>query len=167
MADVQHNALTSTDLHECKGADSASASTVRVADGAGSGGWQKITTSELNTSSIFNVNERSLNITLDDVSTASIVYVPVPWNCTLTAVYTALGAAITGADSTVTIKNNTGTSAGTITVSYSGSAAGDIDSAALVTNNTFTTGQKVIIETDGASSTTAKLYITLVFTRTS
>ena len=37
MANVQHAALTTTDLHEPKGAAGASAFEVYVADGAGSG----------------------------------------------------------------------------------------------------------------------------------
>ena len=39
MANVQHSALTGSDLHEPKGASGASADTVYVADGAGSGAW--------------------------------------------------------------------------------------------------------------------------------
>jgi hypothetical protein len=39
MANVQHAALTTTDLHEPKGAAGASAFEVYVADGAGSGAW--------------------------------------------------------------------------------------------------------------------------------
>lgn len=163
---VQHSALTSTDLHECKGADSASANTVRVSNGAGSGTWQTITTSQLNTSSIFNVNERNLCIRITDVSTAGVVYVPLPWNCTLTAAYTTLGAALATANSIITFKDNGGNTAGTITVAYSGSAAGDVDSTTFSVNNTFTQGQRMSIETDGGSTNTATLDIVLVLTRT-
>ena len=163
---VQHSALTGTDLHECKGASAASANTVRVADGAGGGAWQKISTNEINTSSIFAVNERILQAQIVDVSTASTVYVPVPWNCTLTAIYTTLGTAITGADSTITVKDNGGNTAGSFVVAYSGSAAGDVDSTTFVVNNTFLQGQRISIETDGGSTTTATLGIVLVLTRT-
>lgn len=166
MADVQHSALTSTDLHECKGADAASANTVRVSNGAGSGTWQKITTSELNTSSIFNVNERVLQTQIVDISTAAVVYVPIPWGCTLTAAYTTLGGAITVANATITFKDNGGNTAGTITVAFSGSAAGDVDSTTFSSNNTFTQGQRVSIETDGGSTDTATLTVVLIFTRT-
>lgn len=162
---VQHSALTSTDLHECKGADTASANTVRVADGAGGGAWQQITTSQLNTSSIPNVNQKELQCIITDVSTAATVYVPIPWNCTLNSAYTTLGAAITTADSVVTIKDNGGNTAGVISVGYSGSAAGDVDSTTFVSNNTFTQGQRVSVETDGGSTGTATLTVVLVFTR--
>lgn len=39
MPDIQHSALTTTELHEPKGADSANADEVYLADGAGSGNW--------------------------------------------------------------------------------------------------------------------------------
>lgn len=39
MPTVQHNTLTTTDLHEPKGVDSASSNEVYLADGAGSGSW--------------------------------------------------------------------------------------------------------------------------------
>ena len=42
MPSVQHNALTTTNLHEPKGADAASANQVYVADGAGSGDWETL-----------------------------------------------------------------------------------------------------------------------------
>jgi Phage Tail Collar Domain. len=45
MANVSHASLTGSELHEPKGADSASLGTVYVADGAGSGSWASIGTS--------------------------------------------------------------------------------------------------------------------------
>lgn len=39
MANVQHSALTGSELHEPKGADSASTGEVYVSDGSGSGAW--------------------------------------------------------------------------------------------------------------------------------
>lgn len=39
MATVQHSALTSSNLHEPKGADTATANQVYISDGAGSGAW--------------------------------------------------------------------------------------------------------------------------------
>lgn len=40
MPTIQHNVLTTTELHEPKGVDAASAAEVYVADGVGSGSWQ-------------------------------------------------------------------------------------------------------------------------------
>lgn len=48
MADVEHSQLPDDLLHEPKGASTASAGTVYVADGAGSGSFEKLPTSSLN-----------------------------------------------------------------------------------------------------------------------
>lgn len=42
MADIEHSVLTSTELHEPKGVDTAAVDKVYVADGAGSGSWKNI-----------------------------------------------------------------------------------------------------------------------------
>lgn len=47
MANVAHADLTGADLHEPKGADTAAADKVYVSNGTGSGTWQKITSSQL------------------------------------------------------------------------------------------------------------------------
>jgi len=47
MATVTHASLTGANLHEPKGVASASANTVYVANGGGSGSWQKIAPNEL------------------------------------------------------------------------------------------------------------------------
>lgn len=162
---VEHKDLTEANLHDNKGVSVASDNTVATAS-SGATVWQKITSSNVDTSSIFNVNKAYITLTISDVSTAETIYYYVPFAGTLDTVGTVLGATIATANSTVTVKDNGGNSAGTITVAYSGSAAGDIDTLSPVANNTFTAGQKLSIETDGASSNTAKLFITLAFTVT-
>lgn len=47
MAQVQHSALTGSQLHEPKGAAAASVDTVYVSDGAGSGSWRKVAADEV------------------------------------------------------------------------------------------------------------------------
>lgn len=163
---IAHSALTGADLHEPKGAAAASINTHYKSNGAGSGTWAKLVAAEVDTSSIFSMNTVYLTTSFTDVSTAEIVYLVVPFTGTLTNVYTALQLAITGADSIVTVKNNAGSSAGTITVAFSGSAPGDIDTLAPSVNNTFTSGQIMTITTDGASSTASRLFVTLKFTIT-
>jgi hypothetical protein len=163
---TEHSALAEAELHENKGVAAAAANTVATADGAGATVWQKITSSNIDTGSIFTVNKEYIHCVIPDVSTADTTYVYVPFAGTLTLVGTVLENTITTADSTVTVYNHAGASAGTITISYSGSAAGDIDSLSPVSNNTFTAGQRLGIATDGLSDTVAKLYVTLVFTVT-
>jgi hypothetical protein len=161
-----HSTLTGADLHEPKGAATAGLNEVYTADGAASGTWKKVTANMINTGVFFGVNQLVLTAEIEDVSTASSVYLVLPCACTLTKVYTVLQAAITLADSTITVRDHGGSSAGTITVANAGSAAGDIDSLTVSSNNTFTSGQRVRVQTDGASTDTAKLFITLVFTVT-
>lgn len=162
---TQHANLTDTELHQMKGASSAAANTVPVANGSGSTTFQKLTTTELDTSSIF-INKFTLCGQFVDVGTASTAYFVVPRAATLNKVYTILQGAITTADSTLTVKNNAGSTIGTITVSFSGSAAGDVDSLTASTNNTFTAGQMCTVATDGGASSVAILYIVLEFTQT-
>lgn len=160
-----HSALTGSELHENKGVASAADNTVASAT-SGATVWRKVNSAMIDNSSVFNVNKAVFNAVIDDVSTAATIYIPVPFACTVEKVYSALGAVITGADSTVTVKNASGTSMGTLTVAYSGSAAGDIDSLTPTTNNTIAAGAKIQIDTDGGSTGTAKLYITIYVTVT-
>jgi hypothetical protein len=163
----EHRDLTGASLHETKGADTASADTVHVADGAGGTDWVKLTADHIDTASIFNTNKYQLVCELADVSTADFVLVPIVKASTLTKVTTILHTAITGADAGLTVTNSNGpTSIGTITVTQSGSAEGDIDTLTPASNNTFIAGSYVKIATDGASSTASKLTIVLELTQT-
>jgi hypothetical protein len=50
LADISHKNLTSNQIHEPKGADTATANKVYVSNGSGSGTWKKIETSEMEAS---------------------------------------------------------------------------------------------------------------------
>lgn len=160
-----HSSLTGAELHENKGVAAASDNTVASAT-SGATVWRKVNASMVDTTSIFTTNLMVLNAVIDDVSTASVVYIPIPFDCTVTKITTVLQNAITVADATVTAKNAAGTAMDTITIAYTGSAAGDIDSASPVSNNTFVEGSKMSIETDGGSTTASKLFITVTATVT-
>lgn len=148
MADVQHKNLPDADLHEPKGVAAASAGTTYVADGAGSGSWAQ--------SPYFYTVEANLN----DVSAPSSAYTVAHTAGTIVAIYTVLGAAITGVDSTVTFYiNGVAITGGTITVTQSGSAAGDVDSCAPSALRSVIAGNLLTATTDGASSTTATLRV--------
>ena len=84
--------------------------------------------------------------------------------CTVTKIYTAIDQALTTADEVLTFKNNAGTAltSGAITITQSGSAAGDVDSSTPTANNTFAAGEKMEIETDGANGAAARCDITVV-----
>lgn len=142
-----HSALTGTDLHEPKGVAAAASGKTYLSDGLGSGSWV--------------VPPYTLTALIDDVSTAETVYIPIPYAGTITKVVTVLAGSITTANATVTVRDAAGTSMGTLTITQSGSAAGDIDVLSPVANNTVTSDSKVTVETDGASATSRKLFVTV------
>lgn len=156
MANVNHSTLTDPYLHEPKGAASASSGDVYVANGAGSGAWTAKET----------LIELSLEGYLENVSAVEKVYVPIPFAGTVVKILTVLEAVISSANSTVTVKNAAGSSMGTLTITASGSAAGDVDTLVPVSNNTVTADSFITIESDGASTNTAKLRFVVVLDRT-
>lgn len=174
IADVQHSALTDPQLHEPKGASTATANTVYVADGAGSGSWVQVPSAALNESEVdalvqTSIADNSIDITgrvfftavIDDVSTAGQVYIAFPKAATIVAATSVLGGAITTGDATITFKNAAGASMGTITVANASSAEGDIDSATFSSNNTVTDNGRIEIETDGGSTNAVPLFVTI------
>ena len=156
MANVNHSTLTDPYLHEPKGIATAGAGEVYVADGSGSGAWTDKET----------LIELSLGGYLEDVSSVETVYVPVPFAGTVVKVLTVLEASISSANSTVTVKNSAGASMGTLTIAHSGSAAGDVDTLVPTSNNTVTADSFITVESDGASTNTAKLRFVVVLDRT-
>lgn len=152
---VNHADIVDGQRHEPKGADAAISGQVYVADGSGSGSWANYP------------QTMALHTSIADISTASSVYIPLPANCVVNSIRTILGGAITGADATITMtRGGDNLTLGTVTVSYTASAVGDLDSNSSLSNNTLTTSSHkyLKIETDGASSTSAVLYITVTIT---
>lgn len=70
MATVQHSTLSSSELHEPKGAATADANTVYVADGAGSGNWLQAPTGFLN------YTDNVTGVTLTTPTSFTLVNVP-------------------------------------------------------------------------------------------
>lgn len=174
---IQHSALTGGEIHEPKGADTATVDTVYVSDGAGSGSWRKVAADEVtvtDSGSFFSDSDveavlqdlgthyKYMYGVIADVSTASSIIIPIPENCTVQRVTTILGGAIATADDTVTItRGGDSATLGTITVAYSGSAEGDQDENSSLSNNTLTrsTHKYLKIATDGASTNAVTLSV--------
>ena len=156
MANVNHSSLTDPYLHEPKGVASASVGKVYVANGSGSGTW---TAKE-------SLVELSLEGYIENISTATTVYVPIPFAGTVMKVVTVLEAAIGSSDATITVKNAAAASMGTITVTQSGSAAGDVDTLSPSSNNTVAADSFITITTDGASVNSASLRFVVIVDRT-
>lgn len=110
--------------------------------------------SDISTADVVSVEEKFddqfvLTAQQDDLSAADQVYLVAPFDCDIVAVYSVLNAALTTGDSTITVKAPDGT-VGTITITQSGSAAGDVDSLTSGLSNTeVDAGQAIEIENDG------------------
>jgi hypothetical protein len=176
---TEHDSITDPEIHEPKGASTASANEVYIADGAGSGSWNKIGEDQLVAAELYPLVETEIqsggidfdrdfwaSVVILDVSTAQDIYVPVPVSTTFLGATLVLGGAIATDDDVVSFRNAANLEVGTaVDVLNAGSAAGDIYSFTATTNNVLTAPTYIKISTDGASTGTVPLYITLRFRR--
>ncbi len=151
---TEHSSITDPNIHEPKGVADANAGEVYVADGAGSGDW-----------TVGKTNKFFLTVSLADISTASSCWVVSPYAGNITKIYSVTDAAITTADAVITASiAGTPVTGGVITVTQSGSAAGDVDSCTPSAARTVTAGQAIKLTTNGASDTTCKAEFTIEIT---
>jgi hypothetical protein len=89
-----------------------------------------------------------------------------PWRGQLKRVYSALHVAITGANAVWTMEiNGTAVTGVSVTITQSGSAAGDVDSGEPTAVTYLNEGDVIEFISDGASSTTAPTTFTAVIER--
>ena len=160
-----HSALTGAELHEPKGVASASVDTVYVASGAGTGTWQKVGSSQINSSSVLNLNKAVLTFTYDDVGTAGSQFVPMPAACTVNKITAVIQTIPTTNNTVLTIRNDAGTSMGTITI-LAAAAAGSVGTLSPSSNNTFTADTKLQIDTDGGAANNPDVTFAISYTLT-
>jgi hypothetical protein len=92
---------------------------------------------------------------LADVSAASSVYVAAPCKGRIKRAFSCIQNAITGADCTWSLKiNGTAVSNSTVTITQSGSAAGDVDSVEFSADIRVNEGDTIEFVSAGESSTT-------------
>ena len=118
--------------------------------------------------STFNLNNVFLVAQIVDVSTADQIYIPITDETAgeVIEIRTAIDAAITSVDAIITPKiGGTAMTNGAITIAFTGSAAGTTDVARPTGARTVAAGDAIEIETNGASSTTSKLTVTIVIKR--
>jgi len=112
------------------------------------------------------LNDYFLTSTIADISTASSTFVPVPDGGKVIKIITALQGAIGTANGAITFEiGGVAITGGAITVTQSGSAAGDIDTAEPTAANDVAEGGSIEMITDGASTNTIKLVVTFVIRR--
>lgn len=183
MVDIQHSALTGANLHEVKGADSATTGQVPVSNGAGAAPFAILTADKVNIAdaggfftgatveaALQEVGpvETYLNGVIADISTVSFAMVALPFDGVVQSFQTLLGGVITTGDAVVTVTRGSDAAIlGTVTVANSGSAEGDQDENASLSNNTLTkaTHKYLKIATDGGSTNTVPLYFQIKITK--
>ena len=112
------------------------------------------------------LNDYFLTSTIADISTASSTFVPVPDGGKIIKIITALQGAIGTANAAITFEiGGVAITGGAITVTQSGSAAGDIDTAEPTAANEVAEDGSIEMITDGSSSNTIKLVVTFVIRR--
>jgi len=118
--------------------------------------------------SAFDGNYVFLTGHIADVSTAGQIVIAIPDHCAgdVMQVSTALNGAITGADADITPKiGGVAMTNGLITIAQSGSAVGDSDTSRPTSLRTVAEGDVIEIETDGASTGTVAVTVTVAIKR--
>jgi len=113
-------------------------------------------------SNFMNVDEFILTITETDVSTAGTVYVACPADGRIESIQSVINGAIATANVVLTASiNAVAVTGGAITVTQSGSAAGDVDIVIPSALNHFVKGDYIKIVTGGQSSNTISAHYTI------
>lgn len=147
---IEHVNIPDGERHEPKGASTATVDQVYASDGAGSGEWREIPYQD--------------TVILDDVSAASFTIIPIPNDVIIQSIQYVLFGAITGSNSTITVtRGGDGASLGTKAIAVSGSGEGVTFTQIPSGNNNLVaaTHKYLKFASDGVSSTTAKLAITI------
>lgn len=180
MATILHNLLSTTDLHEPKGVDAASSGTVYIADGSGSGAWDNVTAAQLDFSALTdgdyvkvtsgvptgetlnNANLVAINCYMEDAAAASSAYVVAPIDGTITTIWSTIYVACDG-DTTITPSiGGVNITDGVVSLTASGSQAGDVDSSTPSANNDVTAGQAIRFLSNGGATTTLPVMFTVL-----
>lgn len=150
MPSIEHANIADAQRHEPKGASTATVDQVYASNGAGSGTWRELPYQD--------------TVIMADVSAPSFVIIPIPFNCIVQSITYVLYNAITLDNSTITVtRGGDAASLGTQVIAFNSSAEGTTFTQTPSGNNTLTAGihKYLKIATDGASTTTAQMAITI------
>ena len=112
------------------------------------------------------LNDYFVAAEIEDISTASSTFVAIPDGGRVIKIITALQGAIGTANGGISFEiGGTAITGGGITVTQSGSAAGDVDTAEPTAANRVEEDGTIEMITDGASSNAVKLLVTFVIRR--
>ena len=110
------------------------------------------------------LNTYVLNVSLDDISTASSCYVVAPKAGTLTRIYSVIDGTIGTADAVITASVNGGSNVTQTLTIANGSNAGIKDDCTPADNNSVGAGQYIQLTTNGASTNSVSAVFSLVIT---
>jgi hypothetical protein len=110
------------------------------------------------------LNTYVLNVSLDDISTASSCYVVAPKAGTLTRIYSVIDGTTGTADAVITANVNGGSNVSQTLTIANGSNAGDLDDCTPADNHTVSAGQYIKLTTNGASTNVVSAVFSLVIT---
>lgn len=103
-----------------------------------------------------------LTVQIEDISTAGQKFVVPGFRGKIEEITSVINGAIATADAVLTAKiGGTAVTGGAITVANASSAAGDVDSVSPTALNSFSATQAIEIETNGASTNTVEVVVTL------
>jgi len=112
------------------------------------------------------LNDYFLTAKVTDISTAGSTFVAVPDGGKIIKILTSIKNAISTANAAITFEiGGTAVTGAAITVTQSGSAAGDVDTSEPTAANSVTEGGAIEIITDGGSSTACEMMVTFVIRR--
>lgn len=113
------------------------------------------------------LNDSIIQIHVEDISVASTFYAVSHFIGSVTDWYCVLNSAFSGSDVTLALSVNGAqpTNNGTLTVTTSGSAAGEVDSAAVTGANSITRGQVIGIGSNGNATQATVEMCTVVIER--
>ena len=112
------------------------------------------------------LNDYFLTAKVTDISTAGSTFVAIPDGGNIVKIITTIKNAITTADAAITFEiGGTAVTNGAITVTQSGSAAGDVDTSAPTAANRVEEDGTIEIISDGSSATACEMIVTFVIRR--
>ena len=124
------------------------------AQGSDANGWFVLTnTSNVITANAAGASKYYLTARITDVSSAETVWTPVPTAGVITKIYSVIAGTIATAPAVLTCKiNATGITDGVISITDSGSAAGDVDVVTPSALNVVAVGDALSVVTSAAST---------------
>ena len=149
---IEHKNIANAELHETKGVSAATTDKILHAS-SGTGTWK--------------FQEFALNVTIPDIVANQTYYLATPYAGTITTLTSVIDNAFATADCTITAKiGTTAVTNGAITITQSGSAAGDVDTVSPSGANTLTANQAVNFVIASSNATATRCTITVIIRRT-